>query len=65
MDQRHMFGHRRIKDCLKKRANPRLVLNYSVAFFGRYLKQRPEGLRKMDGEGLRSCFHSEASPAVP
>jgi predicted dienelactone hydrolase len=59
------FGHSRIEDCLEKRADPRLILNYSVAFFDRYLKQRPEGLRKLDGEGLRSYSHSEASPAVP
>jgi predicted dienelactone hydrolase len=59
------FGHTRIEDCLEKRANPRLIVTYSVAFFDRYLKQRPEGLRQMDGEGLRRYLHSEATAAVP
>ena len=59
------IGHPRIEDCLDRRANPRLIVNYSVAFFDRYLKQRPEDLRKMDGAGLRRYLHSEASAAVP
>ncbi len=59
------FGHTRIEDCLQKRANPRLIVNYSVAFFDSYLKQQPDGLRKMDGEGLRRYLHSEAIAAVP
>jgi hypothetical protein len=48
-----------------KRDNPRLIVNYSVAFFDRYLKQRPDGLGKMNGEGLRRYLHSAATAAVP
>jgi predicted dienelactone hydrolase len=47
------FGHRRVADCLQKRANARLIVDYGVAFFDRYLKQRPQALESMIGRGLR------------
>jgi predicted dienelactone hydrolase len=59
------FGHPRIEDCLQKRANPRLIVNYTVAFFDAYLKQHREGLRNLNGKGLRRYLHSGAIAAVP
>jgi len=47
------WGHSKVAECLEKRSNARLIVEYGVAFFDRYLKQRPEGLQRLDGEGLR------------
>ena len=48
------WGHRQVADCLRKRSNARFIVDYGVAFFDRYLKKRPDGLERPDGEGLRN-----------
>ncbi len=53
------FGHSRIDECLQKRASPRLIVDYSVAFFDCYLKRHPEGLERLDGVGLRAYRHEQ------
>lgn len=53
------FGHRRVEDCLEKRASARLIVDYSVAFFDCYLKGRREGLERLDGAGLRAYRRAE------
>ncbi len=48
------WGYRQIADCVANRTNARLIVEYAVAFFDRYLKQRTEALEALDGRGLRS-----------
>lgn len=51
------FGRGQGEDCIRKSANARLIVDYSVAFFDRYLKQRSEALSRLDGAGLRTYKH--------
>jgi predicted dienelactone hydrolase len=48
------WGHRRVADCLEKRSNARLIVDYGVAFFDQHLKQRGDRLHQLDGLGLRA-----------
>lgn len=48
------WGHRRAADCIEKRSNARLIVDYGVAFFDQYLGGRGDGLRQLDGRGLRA-----------
>jgi predicted dienelactone hydrolase len=54
------WGHSRVADCLEKRSNARLIVNYGVAFFDQYLKQRPDRLHQLDGRGLRAYLKHDA-----
>lgn len=53
------WGYRETADCLEKRSNPRLIVDYGVAFFDCHLKQRTAALQRLDGQGLRSYRHRD------
>ena len=46
-------GQRNTADCVEKRNNARLIVEYGVAFFDRYLKSDAAPLGHLDGQGLR------------
>ncbi len=54
------WGHRRVADCLEKRSNARLIVDYGVAFFDQHLKQRGDRLHQLDGLGLRAYLRHDS-----
>jgi predicted dienelactone hydrolase len=48
------WANRQAGDCVRKRSNPRLIVEYAVAFFDRYLRQQSDPLQRLDGTGLRA-----------
>jgi predicted dienelactone hydrolase len=48
------WGHRAPAECLAKRSNPRLIVEYTVAFLDRYLKRQDDHLNGLTGRGLRA-----------
>lgn len=48
------WGHRAPEDCMAKRPQARLIVEYARAFFDKYLKQRPAELDALKGAGLHA-----------
>jgi predicted dienelactone hydrolase len=57
-------GHRPVAGCLAARPNARRIVDYSIAFLDRYLKDRPERLGALDGRGLRAYMREDQPGTV-